>query len=236
MAGQGTEGPAVTLTPEEIEHLHAFAAVGLIAFTIASTALPIVFAFLSHGKWKETDLGRSIMFRDLLLASLLIFTTLGLFLRLRMLLLFAAVVLYWIGTFITIDRILIMLRAYTNRSWPWYSEKEIYVMPDKKPQPVLVVMSILVTADVILGGAALSDYLSPQLIGLMLLIVAGLKVGIAFYLRGQVVPVQDVAAFVPSDNRSMLVAGPAAAVPNDAEVRVTEVVETPENVSHRETD
>ena len=224
----------MTLTSEEIDDLVAFAMVGLIAFTIASTALPVAFTILSHGKWKETDLGRSIMWRDWLLAALLIVTLLGAVFRARLLLLFAAVVLYWIGTFITIDRLLIMLRAYANRSWPWYSEREIYVTPDKKPQPVLVVMSILVSADVILGGAAISDYLSPQLIGLLLLVIGGIKVGIGFYLRGQVVPLQDVAAFVPSDDRRALVSGPAAPLPNDIEVKVTEVVE-PE-VSHRETD
>lgn len=222
------------MTPEELDDLVAFAMVGLIAFTITSTALPIAFGFLSHGRWKETDLGRSIMFRDWLLATILIFTLVGIVFRNRMLLLFASVVLYWIGTFVTLDRLLIMFRAYTDRSWPWYSEKEIYVTPDKKPQPVLIVMSILVAADVILGGAAISDYLSSELVGLLLLIVAGIKVGIAFYLRGQVVPVQDVAAFVPDHNRALLVAGPAAPVPNDTEVKVTEVV-TPE-VSHRETD
>ena len=84
----------MTLTPEEIDSLMAFAMVGLIAFTIASTALPTAFTILSHGKWKETDLGRSIMWRDWLLATMCIVTLLGTLLRTRLLLLFAAVVLY----------------------------------------------------------------------------------------------------------------------------------------------
>lgn len=87
-----------------------------------------------------------------------------------------------------------------------------------KPQPVLVLMSFLVALDVIVSGAALSDILSPKVVGLMLLVMAAIKVGTAYYLRGQVVPLADVGAYLTERNR--MVAGPASTVPDDHPVQV----------------
>lgn len=83
--------------------------------------------------------------------------------------------------------------------------------PRTKPQPVLLVMSVMAGVDAVLAGAALGDVISDKTLGLLLLIMVGFKVGSAYYLRGKVVPLVDVGAFV-NDERHM-VAGPAATVP-----------------------
>lgn len=207
------------MSPEEIDQLRTLARIGLLAFTIVSVALPIIFAAFSHGRWKETDLGRSIMFRDLLLATILIFAAASVYVRTPTLTLTAAVVLYWVGAIVTADRIRIMVSAYTNRQWP-YQPPEGRTVSDKKPRPVLILMSTLVGVDVVLGGAALRDFIDDKVVGLLLLILAGVKVGLGFYLQGKVVPFSDVAAFVPDDDRSALRAGPAAPVADDEPVRV----------------
>lgn len=207
------------MTPDEIEQMRQLARAGLIAFAIASVALPIVFAALSHGRWSKTELGRSIMFRDLMLAAILVFATASIFIHTPNLTLYAAVVLYWVGAIITFDRIRIMVNAYTNQQWP-YPQPEGRTVSDKKPRPVLILMSFLVGVDVILGGAALRDFIDDKVVGLLLLILAGVKVGMGFYLQGQVVPFSDVAAFVPEDDRTALRAGPASPIPDDEPVRV----------------
>lgn len=196
------------------------AIIGLVAFTVTSIALPIMFAIFSHGRWKETELGRSIMFRDIVLSVLLVFTAVGLLGLPRRIMLIVGIVFYWLGTFITIDRMVLMIRAYTNETWPFNHRRE-KVMPDKKPRPVLLAMSVVVGVDTILGGVALTSFVSKDLIALLVLISAGFKVGVAYYLQGRVVPFEDVAAYVPDRDRQSLIAGPASNIDPDRMVRVT---------------
>lgn len=87
-----------------------------------------------------------------------------------------------------------------------------------KPQPILKWMAALAGLDVILGGSALANFLPPDLIGFLLLLMSGIKVAVAFYLRGQVVPLQDVGAYITSTGR--MAAGPAAAAVDGTTVSV----------------
>jgi hypothetical protein len=80
--------------------------------------------------------------------------------------------------------------------------------PRTKPQPVLIILSAMATLQVLVGGAALTDVIGNQWAGFLGLLLAALQTGMAFYLRGQVVPLADTAAFLNDDRH--LVAGPAA--------------------------
>lgn len=80
--------------------------------------------------------------------------------------------------------------------------------PRSKPQPVLVIMSVLAGLQVLTAGAALADIAGQKTTALLILIVAALQTTMAFYLRGQVVPLADTAAFL--NDKRVLVAGPAA--------------------------
>jgi hypothetical protein len=77
-----------------------------------------------------------------------------------------------------------------------------------QPKPVVVVFSILAGAQVILGGAALGEVVPAKWIGLAALVVAGVQVGMTFYVQGKVTPYENVAARVTPDGS--LIAGPAA--------------------------
>lgn len=90
--------------------------------------------------------------------------------------------------------------------------------PRTKPQPVLIVMAVLGGLDVLTGGAALSEVIGLKVAGLLLLVLAAIKAGMAIFLRGQVVPVADTAAYL-NDNRQ-LIAGPAAIQDDGTEVVV----------------
>lgn len=90
--------------------------------------------------------------------------------------------------------------------------------PRTKPQPVLVVMSVLAGLDILTGGAALGDVIGPKQAGILILALAAIKGGMAFYLRGQVVPVADTAAYLNEDRK--LIAGPASVLNDGAEVVV----------------
>ena len=90
--------------------------------------------------------------------------------------------------------------------------------PRTKPRPVLLVMATLAGLDVLTGGAALGDVIGLKAAGLLILLLAAIKAGMAFFLQGQVVPVADTAAYL-NDERQ-LVAGPAAIQRDGAEVVV----------------
>jgi hypothetical protein len=60
-----------------------------------------------------------------------------------------------------------------------------------KREPVVLVMSILAGLQVLTGGAALADVFGAQVAGLLILAVAAAQVGLQFYVRGQVTPVED---------------------------------------------
>jgi hypothetical protein len=60
-----------------------------------------------------------------------------------------------------------------------------------KSEPVLIWSAVLVTLQVLTGGAALADVVGDKTAGLAILVVAALQAGTAFYVRGQVTPVED---------------------------------------------
>jgi len=63
-------------------------------------------------------------------------------------------------------------------------------------QPLLIWSSILVTLQMVTGGAALGDFIGERTAGLCILIVAALQAGTAFYIRGLVTPNISVAATI----------------------------------------
>lgn len=95
-------------------------------------------------------------------------------------------------------------------------------MSDNTPQPVLVMNSVLAGLGILLGGAALLDYVDPKLVGLLILVHAALTFGWGTYVRGRVYPQEKVAAAVErQDGRLVTVAGPAAVVKTGQPVDVT---------------
>lgn len=88
--------------------------------------------------------------------------------------------------------------------------------PYTKPQPVLIAQAILAGAAFIFGGlttmaAATDNTVLAWAGGLGTLIVGGANITVGFIVRGQVVPLTDVAAFKNEDGD--LVAGPEATEP-----------------------
>jgi hypothetical protein len=61
-----------------------------------------------------------------------------------------------------------------------------------KREPVVVVMSVLAALQVLAGGAALADLIGNEWAGVFVLVVAALQIGMQFYVRGQVTPVDPV--------------------------------------------
>ena len=96
--------------------------------------------------------------------------------------------------------------------------------PATKPQPVIITMSITTALAAFFGGLTLVAGLNDNptvatIAGAGTLVVAAINQGLAYYTRGQVVPLQDTGSFL-NDDRTM-VAGPAAAVQDGVEVNVT---------------
>jgi hypothetical protein len=94
-----------------------------------------------------------------------------------------------------------------------------------KSRPVLITFSILAGLQVLAGGAALGDVIGDTAFGLFVLAVAAVQVGMTFYVQNQVVPTQDVGAYVNS--AGSLVAGPAAGVTNGKSVDVVKTEPPP---------
>lgn len=90
-----------------------------------------------------------------------------------------------------------------------------------KREPLLIWSSVLVTLQVIAGGAALGDVIGGKVAGLCILIVAGAQAGTSFYVRGQVTPTASVLARTDSSGAS--VAGPASGIVDGHPVAVTPV-------------
>lgn len=88
---------------------------------------------------------------------------------------------------------------------------------NSKAQPVLVAASILATLTAI-SGALSAVILDNVFVVIFAVIVAGLNVGIGVYVKGQVVPYVDTAAYV--NDSGNVVAGPAALQPNGVSVAV----------------
>lgn len=98
--------------------------------------------------------------------------------------------------------------------------RPVEVTRPKKPQPVLIAMSVLAALDVAVAGVALSDLIGERAVGLLVLALAAVKAGVAYYLHGVVVPLDDTAAYLDPAGRQ--IAGPAASVPDGREVIVSE--------------
>lgn len=95
--------------------------------------------------------------------------------------------------------------------------------PATKPQPVLVAQSVLAALAFIFGGlstmaASSGNEVLAFIGGIGTLLTGGANIGVGFYVRGQVVPLQDVAALVNDDRE--VVAGPASAVADGSPVDV----------------
>ncbi|MFD0558708.1 hypothetical protein FB566_4661 [Stackebrandtia endophytica] len=63
-----------------------------------------------------------------------------------------------------------------------------------KREPVLIIMSVLAGLQVFVGGAAFTELVSLRVAGLLALSVAAIQVGVQFYVRGQVTPLEKLAA------------------------------------------
>ena len=85
-------------------------------------------------------------------------------------------------------------------------------------QPLLIWSSVLVTLQILTGGAALGDLIGLQLAGFFILVVAALQGGTQFYIRGMMTPNVSVAARV--DDQGSVVAGPAAPQADGSPVNV----------------
>lgn len=97
--------------------------------------------------------------------------------------------------------------------------------PASKPQPVLIMGTITTVLATIFGGLGTVAGLQQNatlatVCGVGMLCVAALNQGLAFYTRGQTVPLPDVGAYL-TDQREM-VAGPAASVETGQSAVVTE--------------
>lgn len=77
-----------------------------------------------------------------------------------------------------------------------------------KSRPVLITFSVLAGLQILTAGAALGDVVGTKVAGLVVLAVAAVQAGMSFYVQGQVVPLQDTAAYV--DTKGNTVAGPAS--------------------------
>lgn len=87
-----------------------------------------------------------------------------------------------------------------------------------KSRPVLITQAILAGLQVITAGSLLADIVGEQHVGLIVLAIAAIQTGMAFYNQSKVTPNGDVAAYVDGENS--MVAGPAAGVDNGARVEV----------------
>jgi hypothetical protein len=82
-------------------------------------------------------------------------------------------------------------------------------MSNGTPRPVLIMNGVLAGLGVILGGAALADYLPVKLVGLLLLIHSGVAVGWALVTQQLVTPNARVAVLSrPVEPTRELVTGP----------------------------
>jgi hypothetical protein len=74
--------------------------------------------------------------------------------------------------------------------------------------PVLIMAAVIGGLQVLLGGAALADFVDVEVIGLANLVLAAVTTGFGIFTKGQVTPWVDVVAKATSGG--LVVAGPAA--------------------------
>jgi hypothetical protein len=60
-----------------------------------------------------------------------------------------------------------------------------------RPRPVLWAMSILAALQVLAGAAAFTDAVGAPIAGVVVVLVAAIQAGIAFYVQSTVTPVDD---------------------------------------------
>lgn len=88
-------------------------------------------------------------------------------------------------------------------------------------EPLLIWSSVLVTLQILTGGAALGDLIGLQLAGFFILVVAAMQGGTQFYIRGQVTENGNVIARLDKTGQS--VAGEASHETTGTVVDVTVV-------------
>lgn len=89
---------------------------------------------------------------------------------------------------------------------------------NKTKEPLLIWSSILVTLQILTGGAALGDMIGLQNAAFAILVIAALQGGTQFFIRGSVTANASVVALENSDG--IVVAGPAAPQHDGTEVSV----------------
>lgn len=92
--------------------------------------------------------------------------------------------------------------------------------PATKPQPVLVLGAMVAGAATIVSGLAIVLKDNPTailIIGIAGVVVSGIGVAKDFYVKGQVVPAQDVVAY--ANDERQVITGPAAPGPDGEVVR-----------------
>lgn len=82
-------------------------------------------------------------------------------------------------------------------------------MTGSRPRPVLIAFAVLAGLDVLTGGSALTDVIGRDTAGLIVLALAAVKVGLAFYVQGQVTPIADPQT---ADGTPLVPAEPASVV------------------------
>lgn len=98
-------------------------------------------------------------------------------------------------------------------------------MSNQKSQPVLIAASVLTAAQAFLTAAGISDILTKEQLTLGTALVGAATLGIGFYVRGQVVPLEDTAAY--KDKTGEIVTGPAAPPEGEPAAVVTDEDLTP---------
>lgn len=76
----------------------------------------------------------------------------------------------------------------------------------QKSQPVIVTMSVLAGLQFLAAGSALADIIPANIAAFFALAVAATQVGVQFYVKSQVVPLEDVTTFRAA-NGTMLEGG-----------------------------
>jgi hypothetical protein len=63
------------------------------------------------------------------------------------------------------------------------------------PRPVLIALSIAVAIKALLASAAIVDLIGVQVAGVILAVLLAFDVGVAFYLQGRTVPLEDTVVY-----------------------------------------
>lgn len=79
-----------------------------------------------------------------------------------------------------------------------------------RPRPVLAAFAVMAALDVLTGGSALADFIGKDTAGLIVLALAAAKVGLGFYVQGEVTPLSDPR---DADGAPLEAAPPAVVIP-----------------------